>query len=96
MMQRLHALFFKQRTGAAYARKFSLKDPEARLVMADLSSYCNFDRTTACVTSTGTIDALAMAYAEGRRDAFLYILRQSRADLSDVQTAIETELQNAA
>jgi hypothetical protein len=94
----LRGLLRVERTQGAYARIFgNLGNPDVRALVADLSRYCNLYRTTACISkATGTMDPIAMAFAEGQRDAFLYLLRQSNADPSAVQAAIQQELEDAA
>jgi hypothetical protein len=94
----LSRLFQVDRTRGAYSRLFgNLGNPDIRVVLADLAEYCNLYRTSACISKqTGVMDPIAMAYAEGQRDALLYILRQTNADPTEVQTAIQQELENAA
>lgn len=48
--------------------------PAAEIVLRDLERYCYGDRTTLKVSqATQQSDALAMAFAEGRRDVLLRI-----------------------
>jgi hypothetical protein len=83
-------------TAAAYQRKFgNLDDADTRLVLADLSQACNHHRSTCASSLGGTMDPVAMAFEEGKRTAFLYILRRSRADPVALDRAIERELSNA-
>lgn len=51
--------------------KGSLK-PEALIVMRDMAKFANFGKPTVRVSKqSGTIDPLAMATAEGRREFFI-------------------------
>jgi hypothetical protein len=101
MMERAHAelerLLRRRATGAAYQRKFAnLNDADTRLVLADLSRVCNHHRSTCSSSLGGTMDPIGMAFEEGKRTAFLYILTRSRADARAVDEAIEREMTNAA
>jgi len=60
----------------AYQRTFlgddGKPDADAAIVLADLKRFCYVERTTAKVSlTTQTIDPLAMAFAEGRREVFM-------------------------
>jgi hypothetical protein len=60
----------------AYQRTFlgddGRPDADAAIVLADLKRFCYVERTTAKVSlTTQTIDPLAMAFAEGRREVFM-------------------------
>jgi len=94
----LKQLLQVDRTQGAYERLFgNLGNADTRLVLTDFSRYCNLYRTTACISrQTGTMDPIAMAFAEGQRDAFLYLLRQLNYDAIALQTAIKEELDHAA
>lgn len=94
MTPKLRDLFRFDRVLGAYQRKFAALDPDARAILADLGDYCNFDRTTACVTAAGTMDPIAMAYAEGRRDAFLRVLSRIGHDRTTLTAAIQQEMAN--
>lgn len=94
---KLSALFRQQKTLGAYARLFDLTNPDARAVLADASEYCSLWKTTACVNAiTGALDSHAMAYAEGRRDALLDIIKKSNLDTTALQRAIDLEINDAA
>lgn len=92
MLDRVKSLWHRQRTHASYARMFDLHSRDARIVFADLTYVCNFDRTTACVNGAGVMDPIAMAYAEGQRAALLHILRMANTDTTALQSAITQEL----
>lgn len=55
-------------TAAAYLSRLDWRDPEARLIWADLAVACGVG-----VTSHVPGDPTATAHAEGRRAVFLYI-----------------------
>jgi hypothetical protein len=62
----------------AYQRTFlgddGKPDADAAIVLADLKRFCYVERTTAKVSlTTQTIDPLAMAFAEGRREVWMRI-----------------------
>jgi hypothetical protein len=78
----------------AYRRVFQVTDGivgnrDAEQVLADLARFCNFNEPTTRVSPVSrTIDPLAMAQAEGRREVFLRInkfLHVSDADLARMQ-----------
>ena len=59
----------------AYRRLFLREDgvlnPDADIVMTDLRKFCRATGSTAMVSpQSGTIDPIAMAMAEGRREVF--------------------------
>lgn len=59
----------------SYRRLFLREDGElneaAKVVMADLAKFCRARGSTAMVSpQTGSIDPIAMAMAEGRREVF--------------------------
>lgn len=79
---------------SAYRRVFQVEDGkvgnrDAEMVLADLARFCNVTEPTTRVSPiTRTIDPLAMAQAEGRRETFLRInkfLHMSDADLARMQ-----------
>lgn len=68
----LNRLFHKR---VSYRRLFLREDgtlnPDAQVVMTDLRKFCRADGSTAMVSpQTGSIDPIAMAIAEGRREVF--------------------------
>lgn len=96
LQDRVRALLRQQQTLAAYRALFGdLGNPSTLTVLGDLARYCHLYRTTALTGANG-LDPVAMAYAEGRRDALLYILKQARADMRIYEEAIQRELTNAA
>lgn len=71
------------RRGECYRRTFLDANggvgPFAEVVLADLRTFCRLDSPTVCVSpATGTIDPVAMALAEGRREVLLRILKHLR------------------
>jgi len=72
----------------AYKRLFKEANPvntesfDSLAVLKDLRKFCNVDASTVRVSSTGNIDALAMAVAEGRREVWLRI--QAQLNLSEI------------
>lgn len=78
----------------AYRHVFQLQDGkignrDAEVVLADLARFCNATEPTTRVSPVArTVDPLAMAQAEGRREVFLRInkfLHVSDADLARMQ-----------
>lgn len=58
----------------------------AKMVLADLAEFCNVHRPTARVSPQGgTVDPIAMAIAEGRREVFLRI--QAMLNLTNEEVA---------
>lgn len=71
-MRILDRIFRKR---VSYRRIFLREDGElneaAKVVMADLAKFCRARGSTAMVSpQTGSIDPIAMAMAEGRREVF--------------------------
>lgn len=71
-MNILERIFRKR---VSYRRIFLREDGElneaAKVVMADLAKFCRARGSTAMVSpQTGSIDPIAMAMAEGRREVF--------------------------
>lgn len=55
--------------------------PEARIVMQALERFCGATATTVRTNPvTGAVDPIALALAEGRRQALLFIAAQISAD----------------
>lgn len=74
--------FFKRLLSrrAAYQRTFLGDDNrphmDAVIVLADLKRFCYVERTTVKVSpTTQTIDPMAMAFAEGRREVFMRLVQ---------------------
>jgi len=60
--------------------------PAAEIVLRDLERYCYGDRTTLKVSqATQQSDALAMAFAEGRRDVLLRIKAMSNLNSDQIE-----------
>ncbi len=59
------------------------------VVLRDLSRYCDALRTTAKSDGAGRCDPYAMAIAEGRRQAFLFVLSRLGLAASDILMSIE-------
>lgn len=78
----------------AYKRIFLTDDgkpnKDAELVLADLRRFCYADRTTAKVSpTTQTMDPLAMAFAEGRREVFMRLQQLLNLDESTIRNLNE-------
>lgn len=58
-------------------------------VLRDLSRFCDALKTTAKSDSAGRCDPYAMAIAEGRRQAFLFVLSRLGLAASDILLTIE-------
>lgn len=72
-MKALWQRIFRKRV--AYRRVFLRDDgdlnEDAKVIMADLSKFCRARGSTAIMSpQTGSIDPIAMAMAEGRREVF--------------------------
>jgi hypothetical protein len=66
-----------------------LTDAGAR-VLADMARYCGAYNTTVKVSPISRqIDPLASAVAEGRRQAYLYLLKNIRLDPEAILTTME-------
>jgi hypothetical protein len=83
-MNKLWQRLFKRRQN--YRRLFLDGDgnvnPSAEIVLADLKRFCRVETSTVVVSPvTKTIDPLAMAMAEGRREVWNRI--QAHLNLSD-------------
>lgn len=54
-----------------FLREEGVLSPDAEVVMTDLRKFCRATGSTAMVSpQSGTIDPIAMAMAEGRREVF--------------------------
>lgn len=81
------ALFKKWRNRSlAYQRVFLTDDgalnADAVVIFGDLKRFCHVDRSTVKVTAANTIDPLAMAMAEGRREVFMRMVQIMNLDES--------------
>lgn len=87
-----------QRTAGAYRRMFgNLEDPDTAAVLADLAQTLNHHRTSVRRAATvGAVDPLALAFEEGKREAFLYIVKRANQSPAAVDRAIQREMKNAA
>jgi hypothetical protein len=66
-----------------------LTDSGAR-VLADMARYCGaYDTTVKVSPISRSIDPLASAVAEGRRQAYLYLLKNIRLDPEAILTTME-------
>lgn len=69
----------------AYRRLFLTEDgrpnPDASVVLADLKRFCRAEGTTLIVSPTsGQVDPLAMAHAEGRREVWIRLQQYLHLD----------------
>lgn len=67
----------------------------AEIVLADLKRFCHIDRSTIKVSAAQTIDPLAMAVAEGRREVFMRISQFLYLDDAVIHNLIEPEQNDA-
>jgi hypothetical protein len=66
-----------------------LTDAGAR-VLADMARYCGaYDSTIKVSPITRQVDPIASAVAEGRRQAYLYLLKNIRLDPEAILTTME-------
>jgi hypothetical protein len=81
----------------AYQRIFlgddSSPHKDAEIVLADLKRFCYVERPTIKVTAQQTIDPLAMAVAEGRREVFMRIVQFMRLDDATISALKEPDHQ---
>lgn len=78
----------------AYQRTFlgdnGNPNADAAVVLADLKRFCYVERTTARVSpTTQTMDPLAMAFAEGRREVFMRIVSFMHLDDATIRNLTE-------
>jgi len=98
MINPLAALMRQRDTVAAFQRVFSnLNDQDTRLVLAELARFGYYQRSTMMVSPhTGTVDPLAMALAEGRREMLLHVLKMASTPLVAFDRVIQQENEYAA
>jgi myo-inositol catabolism protein IolC len=91
----LNALLREQRLRMALRRLLAPDNPDGARIVAALAEFCHARRTSLMVSQQGTIDPLAVAVAEGRREVLLWMM--SKASMSDEQLdrAIQREYGNA-
>jgi len=82
--------------GRAYKQTFNADDGTlhrpAQIVLADLRRFCYHNRSTIKVSQAGTVDPLAMAVAEGRREVFMRIVEFLNLDEGAIGQLKETTL----
>lgn len=67
-------------------------DQAGQLVLRDLARFCRANRSSLTLTTMGgTIDPLATAAAEGRREVFLRIAKFIHLSDADVARLLESE-----
>lgn len=82
-LKQLRLLFGRR---MAYRRTFNTQSPDVKIVLADLSRFCCATRPTTRVSPfTKSIDPMAMAIAEGRREVWLRIQAHLNMDDRDIQ-----------
>jgi hypothetical protein len=88
---RVRSLLVKKRDWDATFKKPGLDElsPAGIGVIKDIGNYCGAYRSTVQKTMSGSIDPLAMAYAEGQRSVYLFV--QKRLRLTDEQILKLTE-----
>jgi hypothetical protein len=92
MIDRLKALWNRKALRMAYRRLLDPQNVDGALIVADLARFCRARTTTVAVGSNGSIDPLAMALAEGRREVFNRILAQAALNDADIDHAIQQEM----
>ena len=60
-----------RRLRRAYQAVFNKASPDVQLVLVDLGIFCRYQRTTNVFDGRGSIDPVASAQLEGRRQVFL-------------------------
>lgn len=80
----------------AYQRTFlgddGKPDTDAAIVLADLKRFCYVERTTAKISPmTQTMDPLAMAFAEGRREVYMRIVGFLNLDEAAIRNLTEPQ-----
>lgn len=65
---------------------------EGQLLLEDLMSYCHFLDST--FSEVGPIDALDLARREGRRQVFLYIIKNANLEVDDLMKAYQRKIVN--
>lgn len=77
------------RTMLAYRRVFQhggKVSSDGERVLRDLAEFCNHTEPSTSLDSQGRVDGLAMAVREGRREAFLHVLKMlDRGAYTDIQ-----------
>ncbi len=73
----------------AYRRVFQREgkvSQDGETVLRDLAEFCNHTEPSITLDNGGRVDALAMAVREGRREAFLHVLKMlDRGAFADIQ-----------
>lgn len=72
--------------------------PEAQVLLGLMRDFCHADTATMHYAPNGTVDPLASAAAEGRRDVwrlFQFYLQVSESELVDIDRAARDELEKA-
>jgi hypothetical protein len=64
---------FNRKLRRSYLAVFDPRGEHSGRVMADLAGFCHYGRTTNVFDDRGTLDPVASAQIEGRRQVFLYI-----------------------
>lgn len=63
------------------------------IVMADLAKFCHYNRPTTKVSPvTASVDPIAMAQAEGRREVYLRILEMMDTNEAKIRAWIQNEM----
>lgn len=75
----------------AYLEAF--KGPNGEMVLGDLATFCGAQETTAKPGLDGKIDPIAMATAEGRRQALMHVVAGLHMSESQIWQLAERERQ---
>jgi DNA-binding transcriptional regulator/RsmH inhibitor MraZ len=73
------------------AQPITLDNYDTVMVLNDLRKFCGADSSSIRIGSTGNIDPLAMAVAEGRREVWLRIQAQLHLSEQDLERLKEQQ-----
>jgi hypothetical protein len=91
----LRELIFKRRH--AYRQVFlagGQLGTAAAIVLADLRRFCRATTSTTVVSAAGSVDPIATALAEGRREVFLRICQHLHVSDADLYALVEDDIDN--
>lgn len=81
-----------QRRRIAYTAVFGKRTPAVDFVLADLRQFCRFTTSTTVVSPVaGTVDPLASAQAEGRREVFCRIVQYLNLSDADIYKLVNRD-----
>lgn len=92
-MSVLDRLFREQRLRDAARRVLDPNNPDGSVLLTALAEFCHYRRSSVLVSpQTGCVDPVAMGVAEGRREAFLWLLAKASVDDAALDAAIKREV----